>query len=273
MRLIESKLAGLGWPSKEANDLKESRYGTDYQEFQLSRAQFLAAFGAGAGVLFTAFYLFYLNVPAALVLSLLALRTPNLYRNYARRRRQERLKLHFKEMLFSLTSSLAAGRSVENALFASLDDLKLMYPGSRTDLMDELERIRHRCANGETLESGLMDFALRSGVDEIRQFTDVFTICKRTGGDLVEIIRRSSQQIGERIEVNQEIDVLIARKRFESRIMLMVPFLFLGFLHAAAPDYMAPLYASAIGYALLTIALILFAFCAWVMMKMMNIRL
>ncbi|WP_245850835.1 type II secretion system F family protein [Paenibacillus herberti] len=271
--MMESRLSRLGWPIRRKNGISAIRNGRDYSEFELTRVMFLLAFAAGGLILFTGFYLFYLNVPVALLASMLGVWTPALYRDYARRRRQDRLRLHFKEMLFSLSSSLAAGRSVENALFASLDDLKLMYPGSHTDLMEELERIRSRYANGETLESGLIDFASRSGVDEIWQFTDVFTTCKRTGGDLVEIIRRTSQMIGERIEVNQEIEVLIARKKLESRIMLAVPFVFLAFLHVAAPDYMAPLYNGVFGYMLLTVAVILFGLCGWLMLRIMDIRL
>ncbi|QGG55397.1 type II secretion system F family protein [Paenibacillus sp. B01] len=267
-------LERIGWPAgRDRPQPASAGAGADYSRYELSRREFLLAFAAGAALVFSAAYLFYLNVLIALLFSLAGIKAPSLYREHVRVKRQERLRIHFKEMLFSLSSSLAAGRSVENALFASIGDLRLIYTGSSTDLLLELERIRRRCANGETLESGLLDFAARSGVDEIMQFTDVFTTCKRTGGDLVEIVRRTSQLIGERIEVNQEIQVLIAQKKFESRIMLGVPFAFLGFLHLAAPDYMAPLYAGAAGYVLITAALLLFAACGWLMLKIMDIRL
>ena len=241
--------------------------------YRLSHRQFILSAVAGAALIFSAVYLFYLHVPLALAASLFGLAVPKHFKRYLAVKRQEKLRLHFKEMLFSLSSSLAAGRSVENAIHASLDDLRLMYPESRTDLMRELEVIWHRFSNGDSLEAGLVDFAARSGVDELLQFTDVFTTCKRTGGDLVEIIRRTSQIISEKIEINQEIGVMIAQKRFEARIMLAVPFGFMAFLHATAPDYLAPLYERPIGYVLLTGALALMGGCCWLMFRIMRIDL
>ncbi|WP_246029222.1 type II secretion system F family protein [Paenibacillus humicus] len=264
--------ARLGWEPARSQSACRIRL-PDYSVFSLTRKQFAVSAGAGFTAVFAAVYLFYLSVPAAAACSIAGLLVPRKYRDYLRRRRQAKLRLQFKEMLFSLSSSLAAGRSVENAFFASLDDLRLMYPESRSDLMLELEAIRHRCGNGDPLEAGLADFASRSGVEEIRQFADVFITCKRTGGNLIEIIRRTSQTIGEKIEINQEIDVMISRKRFEARIMTGVPFAFMAFLHGSAPDYMAPLYAAPEGYIVITAALLMLAACGWLMMRIMAIRL
>ena len=124
----------------------------------------------------------------------------------------------------------------------------------------------------EPLEIILRSLANRAQIDEITQFVDVLTTCKRSGGDLLEIMRRTSMIISEKLEVEQEIQVLVAQKKFEGRIMMAVPFVFLAFLGLAAPDYMSPLYQGA-GYLLLTAALLLLLFCFWLMGKIMNIRM
>jgi tight adherence protein B len=187
-------------------------------------------------------------------------------------RRKERLKLQFKEALFSLTSSLAAGRSLENAFLSALDDLKLLYPDPRTELLMEFQIVSFRLDNAEPLEYALRNFADRAQIDEITQFVDALAVSKRSGGDLLEVMKRTSIIIGEKLGIEQEISVMIAQKRFESRIMMTVPFVFLAFLGFAAPDYMAPLYGGA-GYVLLTIALLLLLLCFWFMAKMMSIRM
>jgi tight adherence protein B len=271
---VKMLAAQLGWESRLAEGGAAQRIPLpEYSVYRLSRRQFVGSTAVGALAGFAAVYLFYLSIPAAAAAACLGLLAPKKYREYLRLKRQAKLRLQFKEMLFSLSSSLAAGRSVENAFLASLGDLRLMYPESRSDLMLELEAICHRFSNGDPLEAGLADFSLRSGVDEIRQFADVFITCKRTGGNLIEIIRRTSQIIGEKIEINQEIAVMIASKRFEARIMTGVPFAFMGFLHWTAPDYMAPLYSSAVGYLVITAVLLLLAACSWLMMKIMSIQL
>lgn len=127
-------------------------------------------------------------------------------------------------------------------------------------------------AYGESLEQALLDFSRRARIDDISEFADVFTTCKRSGGDLVEVIRRTSQTIGEKLDVQQEIAVMIAQKRLEARIMMAVPFVFLAFMSFAAPDYMAPLYGG-IGYVLLTVSMLLLGLCYVLMNKIMNIRM
>ncbi|MFD0717391.1 type II secretion system F family protein [Paenibacillus sp. GCM10027626] len=264
-------LEWLGYPPRQL-EARQTAALPHYTSCLLTQRQFMLAFAFGYVILFTASYLFYHSLAAAMVLALGGMITPRLYRASLIKRQRLSLTLQFKEALHSITSSLAAGRSVENAFAAALDDLQLLYPDPRTAILLELEIIRTRLSYGESLEQSLTDFGRRASVEEITQFVDVFVTCKRTGGDLVEVIRRTSQTIGEKLDVQQEIAVLLAQKRFEARIMMAVPFVFLAFLGLSAPDYMEPLYSSGIGYLVLTAALILLAGCYWLMHKVMNIR-
>jgi tight adherence protein B len=125
--------------------------------------------------------------------------------------------------------------------------------------------------NGEPVERAIADFSERSGIEEIAQFADVFVICKRTGGDLVEVIRRTANMIGDKLEMEQEIAVLVAQKRFEAKALSLIPFALVAFLAWSSPDYMAPLYGLA-GNLLMTGALAVLAFCYWLSQSIMNIK-
>lgn len=83
-------------------------------------------------------------------------------------------------------------------------------------------------------------------------------------GDLVEVVRRASSVIGEKLEIQQEIGVMIAQKRFESRVMFAAPFLFVLFMTMTAGDYMMPLY-SGTGMILSTFCLLVLGGClVWI---------
>jgi tight adherence protein B len=266
-------IAWLGWPrDKREQSMRRGNSLPDYTEYRLSEKQFSLAAVVGGVIAFTAAYLFYRSVIVSLIFSAAGLLAPRQHTNSLLIRRRERLKIQFKEALYSLTSSLAAGRSVENAFVSSLEDLRLLYPDPRTEVIREFEIIRSRLAYGEPLEQTLDDFSKRAQIDDITQFVDVFIICKRSGGDLVEVIRRTSQTIGEKLEIQQEIAVMVAQKRYESRIMMAVPFIFLAFLSMTAPDYMAPLYQG-MGYVLLTVSLLLLAVCYWFMIRVMSVQM
>lgn len=242
-----------------------------YDDYHLSNGQFIGSAAIGYGAVFIAIYLIYHSFVVSCLLALSGIIAPRLYRTALLVSRKERLQLQFKEALYSLASSLAAGRSVENAFLATIEDLKLLYPDPHTELIVEFQIIKHRLDNAEPLEQALHSLAIRANLEDITQFADVFAVCKRSGGDLVEVMKRTSQAIGEKLEVKQDIAVLLAQKRFEARIMMAVPFAFLGFLNAFAPDYMKPLYGGA-GYVLLTIGLGVLVFCFWLIDRIMQIR-
>jgi len=244
----------------------------DYRHYSLSAKQFTVSAIIGGGLVGTGAYLFYHSAVISFLFAITGLLAPRFRRQSLKLQRQERLKLQFKEALFSLNSTLAAGRSLENAFQSALDDLQLLYPDPRTDLLRELQIICYRLSNAEPLEYALIDFARRAGVDEIDQFARAISIGKRSGGDLIEIVRRSTVLIGEKLEVQQEIALLIAQKKFEAKIMMVVPFFFLAFLSLAAPDYMTPLY-SGWGYVLLSCALLLLLLCFWLINRIMTISL
>jgi tight adherence protein B len=261
----------LGWSFQKAQQHQQQM--TDYTSYMLSPQQFWGSMAVGIGFAFVLFYEFYQSLAAAVILALAGVILPRFYRASLLAKRRARLQLQFKEALYSVTSSLAAGRSVENAFIAAEADLQLLYPGGSADIVREFAAIRYRMMNGDTLENGLRQFADRAKLEDLTQFVDVFSTCKRTGGDLVEVIRRTAQVIGEKLDTHQEIAVMMAQKKFESRIIIIAPFVFVGGLNLVSPDYMMPLYSGPMGYILLTGLMAGFSACGLLINKIMTIRL
>jgi tight adherence protein B len=245
---------------------------TDYRTYRLSKYEKLWAICVGCAFSYTAIWLMYRHSLIALAAAPIGLLYPRQHAKALCGRRRDKLRLQFKEALLALSSLLSAGRSVENAVMSLENDLVLLIGDSRSDLMLELRVITNRMSNGETLEAGLRDFAMRSDLEEVRNFSDVITICKRAGGDLVEVVRRTSQLIGEKLEIELEVSVLLSQKKFESRIMMGMPFVFVGILGFMAADYMQPLHEG-MGIALLTVCLLLLLLCSWWMFRIMDIKL
>ncbi|RED63022.1 type II secretion system F family protein [Cohnella lupini] len=242
-----------------------------YSEYTLSSRERIEAWVVGCALFFALGYLFYNNVLLASVTACLGLLSPRAKRKKLLEKRKTELNFQFKQALYSLSSSLSAGRSVENAFEETVKDLRLLYPDPRTHIIREFEVIIHRIENGEPMESALADFSERSGVEDIENFADVFISCKRTGGDLVEIIRRTSNIIGDKLEIQQEISVMMAQKRFESKALSFAPIIIVAFLTLSSPDYMAPLH-SGVGYVIMTAALLVLVGCYWITQRIMNIR-
>ncbi|MBU5345077.1 type II secretion system F family protein [Paenibacillus lautus] len=243
----------------------------DYGVYHLSMRQRMGCIILGGLVFFSIGYLFYHNLILSLLLGTAGLTIPKFWRRFMLERRRKTLNLHFKQALYSLSSSLSAGRSVENGFRDAVQDLLLLDPGGTSDLIFELKVIVSRMEYGEPIEVALQDFARRAGMEDMENFADVFSTCKRTGGDLVEVVRRTSSVIGEKLDIQQEISVMIAQKRFESKALLAAPFLLLLFMNLTSPDYMETMYSGP-GIMISTFALAALGGCFLWISKMMNIK-
>lgn len=148
----------------------------------------------------------------------------------------------------------------------------MLDPEGSSDMISELNIICARMEYGQPVEEALRNFSERAGMEDIERFADVFSVCKRTGGDLVEVVRRTSTIIGEKLDIQQDIAVSIAQKKFEAKALLISPLIMVMFMSLTAGEYMQPMYTGA-GIAISTIALVALFLCYLWTTKIMDIPL
>lgn len=242
-----------------------------YTEYELSKKEYGMALLIGIAVMSLIGMLFYKHWLGIVMIGSIGLYYPKLRRRSLLERKRSQLSMQFKQALYSLSSSLSAGRSIENGFKEAIQDLTLLYPGLDADMIRELRIIKFRMENGEPMERAIMDFSKRARQEDIANFADVIVTCKRMGGDLIEVVRRTSSVIGEKMDIMQEIEVLVAQKKLEMKAMMAAPFLFLSFLNFSAPDFLLPLYEG-VGRVIATASLLLLFVGVWLISRMMNIR-
>jgi tight adherence protein B len=245
----------------------------DYSDYIMTKKQKVMYTLLASCFLYVIGFIFYKNIVIALLIGIAGYYYPKIRKYQLIEKRKQDLSIQFKQALFSLSTALAAGKSVENAFKDVTQDLKLLYPDPATYIRREFELITIKTENGETLERALSDFNQRAKIEDITNFADVFITCKRSGGDLVDVIRKTSAIIGDKLEIQQEIAVMIAQKKFEAKILSLAPLFIVALLSFSSPDYMAPLYDfSQGGPIIMTISLLLLAFSYWITKRMMDIK-
>ncbi|GMQ57661.1 hypothetical protein AN1V17_20560 [Vallitalea sediminicola] len=203
--------------------------------------------------------LFYNNHIIAGIFSLIGLLYPKYKKPQLIKKRKKELRLQFKEAIYALSSSLGAGKSIESAFKSVLNDLRILYPEPNTYIILEFEYIVRKIEMNETIEDAIQDFASRASIDDITNFSNVFITAKRTGGNIISIIRYTSNMISEKIEIQSEIEVLVSSKQFEQSILsLLVPGIII-YLQISSPGYLDVMYSTLLGRILMTVCLILFA--------------
>lgn len=223
----------------------------DYRKYQWQRGERVRAVLACAAVTGLLAYFFYRSLWAVVPLGAVGVYFFRDIRRKKAKKARDELAVQFRECILSVVSSLQAGYSVENAFLESEKDMELMY-GRHSLIGGELKFIRRGLQINITLEELLADIARRSGCGDIAEFAQIFALAKRNGGNMTEIIRNSARQIGKRIELRQEVQVLLGGRQMELMVMKLMPFGILLYVSMGNPGYFEPLYHNGFGIAVMT---------------------
>lgn len=226
-------------------------------EYQWRKGEKLTAILLSVAVTGFLAYFFYRSVWILPMLSPVGIFCFHSIRKMKLERYREELSAQFRECILAVATSLQAGYSAENAFVECGNDMRMMY-GENASICRELELIRRGLNINITLEELLLDFAGRSGCDEIDQFAQIFSMAKRNGGNMASIIRSSASLIGKQIEQRQELRTLLAGKRMELNIMKVMPFGILFYISLSNPGYFDPLYHNLKGIAVMTGCLLVY---------------
>lgn len=202
-------------------------------------------------------WFFYRSVWACLPLSMLGIWYGKNRQVRIAQEDRRNLLLQFCDMTQSAASAMKAGYSVENAFLESYVDMCMMY-GESSMICQELNVLRRGLIMNITLEELLTDFGQRSHVPQIREFASVFSIARKSGGNMAEIIRSTADVIHRLVETREEIQTQTAARRMERNIMNVMPFAILAYVDAGNKGYFDSLYHNLTGVAIMTVCLIVY---------------
>lgn len=218
-------------------------------------------------------YVFYHSIIPAIILCPIALFYPGVRKKELVNKRKEEILNQFKDLLYSLSSSLYVGKSLESALKDAYYDLQIIYPDENTYILHEIKQMTTKLEMNETVATCIEDFATRSQVEDIQSFADILKTCKKSGADLVEVIRNCTEIINEKIEVRNEIEIMISEKKFEQRILSFMPVILMLILSFTTADYMRPIFDTLAGRGIMTVCIVMIGLGYYLSKKVINIKI
>ncbi len=188
------------------------------------------------------------------------------------KRKKEEFAHYFKEALQSMVAALKAGYSVENAFGESYKDMDYRF-GRDNVMTRELLLISHQLKNSVSLEQLVDQLAEKTGVGDVKDFARIFRVAKRSGGDMARIMERSISMISRRMEMKEEIRMLVAAKKYEQQIMNLVPMGIIFYIRVSNPGYFDSLYHNLAGVLIMTATLALYLAAYLLSEKILEITL
>lgn len=243
----------------------------DYQNYVFSKKEWVLYIFQGAALASLLGWIFYRSAFMCLILCGGIVFFIKNKKSELMKKRKEMLNLQFKDAILGITAALTAGYSIENAVYEARKDLFMIYPDDAY-IIQEFSQIIKKLEINQTLEELLREFADRSGVEDIVSFSDVFSTAKRSGGDLLAIIRMTTQSIADKIEVKRSISIMIAAKKLEQRIMNVIPIFMIIYIGLSSKGFLDVLYQTFLGRAVMTVCMAIYAASFYIGNKIVQIE-
>lgn len=193
-------------------------------------------------------------------------------RDDLKRSREGRMRQEFLDGMQFMGTALQSGYAVENAFSEALAELRKIYD-EESFVVSEFGYITVQIRMNVPAERLLADLGKRSHIDDIRNFADVFLTARKTGGDMIAIVRTTIADMRQKEETRLEIETVIAGKKMEQSIMSVIPLAILVFVNLTDPQFLRGMYHTPAGICVMTACLIVYA-AAWAWSrKIMDIKI
>jgi len=205
------------------------------------------------------------QLPLALALGFAVGTLPYLF---VRRKRAQRLKLFqqkLPDVLDLMVSALRAGHSMSGALGTAAKEAPEPV-GREFRLCFEEQNF------GIDLRTTLQNLMDRVPLQDLRIISTALLIHKESGGNLAEVLDKTSHVIRERFRAQQQIKVHTAQGRLTGWILTGMPIALAILLNAVNPSYMKVLFTNPLGQKMIITVIIMNAIGLLLIRKIVNIR-
>lgn len=258
---------------EDTEEIKENKSKFKKGIKTMSSKQFVLLFIPVGLITFFSALLFFRSLTSAIVITMFS----TLYPYYMMHAKKKKMKLllnyQLRDALNALQSSLKAGSSLNNALLRAHEDLERIFLNERNKpIVDEFRIVAYELNLMIPVDEVLNNLKIRCDLEDVTDLVNVTLMTRRQGGNLSEVIYRVSEIISDRIQIEREINTLVAGKKTESKVLTIMPIILVIVLSVISPDYMSPLYDTAMGKLLMIFASILLGINYFIGKKIINIE-
>ncbi len=226
----------------------------EYKFFKLTLKQnIISVVGIVLGLLLVS-KMFYGNLWMSAVISPVGILVYRTIKKKIYKKQIRKMELQFRDMLTAVSDLMQTGYSIENAFIESYKEIVQIY-GKNSMIGKEMRLITSRLKLNVNIEKIIADFADRYEIDSIKTFYQTFSIAKRTGGNMREIIKSVCETISLKEEIKEEIKVSMNAKRLEQKVMMGIPIFIMMYVTFASPGFLDVMHETLLGNVIMTACL------------------
>ena len=226
----------------------------------------LAVYSMSAGAIaFVAGYFLFRLLVVQVFLGIVGFFTPYLFLKRRRATRLHSFNNALPDAIDLMARALRAGHSVSSAI-------EVLSEQAGDAVRAEFEAVFRQQNFGLPLRDALMQMASRIPSNDLRFVVTAILVQKETGGNLTEILDRTTEVIRERVRIEGEVRVRTAQGRLTGWILSLLPVILLFLMSLVNPDYAHVLLHDPIGQKLLYLGVALITVGTFIIRKIVDIK-
>ncbi|MGE0408826.1 MAG: type II secretion system F family protein [Amphiplicatus sp.] len=190
---------------------------------------------------------------------------PRWFVNFSRARRQKKFVDEFSNAIDVIVRGVKSGLPVNECL-------KIISMEAPKPVNEEFHVLTEGIRIGLSLEQALNRMYERMPLQEVNFFSIVLMIQQKTGGNLAEALGNLATVLRSRKLMEGKVKALSAEAKASAMIIGSLPFLVMGAVKVASPDYLDPLFSTKVGNFILIGAGLWMSTGVVVMNKMIKIK-
>lgn len=189
----------------------------------------------------------------------------DIYLVYDRRKRKKSIENDMLRAIIIMNNAFKAGKSTIQAVEIASKELP-------EPINMEFKKMYRDMKYGLSTEIVFDRFAKRINIEEARYLSSSLTILNKTGGNIINVFSSIEKTLFDKKKLKEELKNSTASSNAVVKILLLVPFIFVAIIYLVSPGYFEPLFSSTIGYIILFIMALMFIAYAYLLQKIIKVR-
>ena len=161
-------------------------------------------------------------------------------------------------MLQILITYMQTGYSLENAFLSTEKELVNII-GADNYLVLQLNHMNHRVHMNMPIEKSFEIMSQNIDIEESMEFFRDYEYLKKDwSGNYNKNIRRAAEKLEDKITLSQEVETMMAEKKYEMKVMIIMPVVIITYIKLVSTDFAGGLYRNFMGILIMTACLIIY---------------
>lgn len=236
---------------RQKNQLEQAARTTLADMFIFLDPQKMFVYNVGALVVLPVLVWLVTDNPVFVLFSAIAtLVIPKYYIGHLRKQRLKTFESQLPDALLMVSGAMRAGASLNVALESMIKEQK-------PPLAQEFELMMREQRLGVDFDTALVNIEKRNPIQDFSLVVAGMRISREVGGNLAEIMESLATTLREKATMEGKIRSLTAQGKMQGIIMSSLPLLLMAILNVLEPKAMGAMFTTLIGWATLTVILVM----------------